>query len=98
MGAIGTEYRNRVVVPARQATSCGGIDSLESIPGLLKSLKILPLPSGGGRRRRKEDEGDRKREKGEKWREEEKEEDGAVRKQERRRKMEGRGRGSWRGA
>jgi hypothetical protein len=32
--------RNRVVVPARQATLSGGIDSLESIPGLLKSLKI----------------------------------------------------------
>ncbi len=27
--------RNRVVVPARQATQAGGIDSLESIPGLL---------------------------------------------------------------
>ncbi len=32
--------RNRVVVPARQA---GGIDSLESIPVLLKSLKIPSL-------------------------------------------------------
>ncbi len=30
----------RVVVPARQATKAGGVDSLESIPGLLKSLKI----------------------------------------------------------
>ncbi len=29
--------RNRVVVPARQATWAGAIDSLESIPGLLKS-------------------------------------------------------------
>jgi hypothetical protein len=29
-----------VVVPARQATKAGGIDSLESILGLLKSLKI----------------------------------------------------------
>jgi hypothetical protein len=28
--------RNRVVVPARQATA-GGIDALESIPGLLKN-------------------------------------------------------------
>ncbi len=32
--------RNRVVVPARQATQPGGIGSLESILGLLKSLKI----------------------------------------------------------
>ena len=32
--------RNRFVVPARQATEAGGIHSLESIPGLLKSLKI----------------------------------------------------------
>jgi hypothetical protein len=31
---------NRVVVPARQATWSGGIDSLESILGLLKCLKI----------------------------------------------------------
>jgi hypothetical protein len=31
---------NRVVVPARQTTKVGGIDFLESIPGLLKSLKI----------------------------------------------------------
>jgi hypothetical protein len=30
--------RNRVVVPARQATQTGGIDSLESILGLPKSL------------------------------------------------------------
>jgi hypothetical protein len=32
--------RNRFVVPARQATQTGGIGSLESILGLLKSLKI----------------------------------------------------------
>jgi hypothetical protein len=32
--------RNKVVVPGRQATQPGGIDSLESILGLLKSLKI----------------------------------------------------------
>jgi hypothetical protein len=32
--------RNRVVVPARQATQPGGIGSLESILVLLKSLKI----------------------------------------------------------
>jgi hypothetical protein len=30
--------RNRVVVPARQATKHGGIGSLESILGLLKRL------------------------------------------------------------
>jgi hypothetical protein len=35
--------RKRVAVPARQAT--GGIDFLESIPGLLKSLKIPSLHS-----------------------------------------------------
>jgi hypothetical protein len=29
-----------VVVPARQATKAGGIDSLESIHGLLKNLKF----------------------------------------------------------
>ncbi len=29
-----------VVVPARQAIQAGGINSLKSIPGLLKSLKI----------------------------------------------------------
>jgi hypothetical protein len=31
---------NKVVVPARKATQPGGIGSLESILGLLKSLKI----------------------------------------------------------
>jgi hypothetical protein len=31
---------NKVVVPARQAIQSGGIDSLESILGLLKSLKV----------------------------------------------------------
>jgi hypothetical protein len=31
---------NRVVVPAHQATQRGGIGSLESVLGLLKSLKI----------------------------------------------------------
>jgi len=35
--------RNRVVVPARQAIRPGGIGSLESIFGLLKSLKIRAL-------------------------------------------------------
>jgi hypothetical protein len=40
--------RNRVVVPARQATQRGGIGSLESILGLLKSLKIRPLYCGQG--------------------------------------------------
>jgi hypothetical protein len=38
---LGTEYsRNRVVVPAIQATLAGGIDSLESVFGLLNGLKI----------------------------------------------------------
>ena len=37
MGARHWVFRKRVVVPARQA---GGIDSLESIPGLLKRLQI----------------------------------------------------------
>jgi hypothetical protein len=32
--------RKRVFVPARQATKGGGIDLLESILGLLRSLKI----------------------------------------------------------
>jgi hypothetical protein len=45
MGARKEPSRNRVVVPARQATKAGGIDSLESIPGLLKSSKILVLDS-----------------------------------------------------
>jgi hypothetical protein len=35
--------RKRVVVPARQATYVGGINSLESIPEFLKTLKI-PYP------------------------------------------------------
>jgi hypothetical protein len=35
--------RNRVIVPARQATPPGGIDSVESIHRLLKSLKIWAL-------------------------------------------------------
>ena len=35
--------RNRVVVPARQVTQADGIESLKSIPGLLKSLIIPPL-------------------------------------------------------
>ncbi len=42
MGAIGTEY-NRVVIPARQATHPGRIDSLESTLGLIKSLEIRAL-------------------------------------------------------
>ncbi len=37
--------RNRVVVLARQATKAGGINSLESNPRLLKSLKIPSLVS-----------------------------------------------------
>jgi hypothetical protein len=35
--------RKRVVVPTRAATFAGGIDSLESILALLKSLKIRAL-------------------------------------------------------
>jgi hypothetical protein len=37
---LGTEYRNRVAVTSRQATQPGGIGSVESILGLLKSLNI----------------------------------------------------------
>jgi hypothetical protein len=37
---LGEPSRNRVVVPARQATQPGGIGSLGLILGLLKSLKI----------------------------------------------------------
>ncbi len=37
--------RNTVVVPARRAKQPGGIGSLESILGLLKSLKIRALHS-----------------------------------------------------
>ncbi len=36
----GGEEPSRVVVQARQATKAGGIDSMESIPGLVTSLKI----------------------------------------------------------
>jgi hypothetical protein len=32
-----------VIVPARQATLAGGINSLEAIPGLHKRLKIRAL-------------------------------------------------------
>jgi hypothetical protein len=39
--------RNRVIVPARQATQPGGIGFLESILGLLKSLKIRALQTEG---------------------------------------------------
>jgi hypothetical protein len=35
-------------VPARQATQAGRIDSLESIPGLLKSLQIRALMQSSG--------------------------------------------------
>jgi hypothetical protein len=34
----GTEFRNRVIVPARQATYAGEIHSLESIPGFACTL------------------------------------------------------------
>jgi hypothetical protein len=37
-----------IVVPDRKATQPGKIDSLESIPGLLKSLKIRLAVGGGG--------------------------------------------------
>jgi hypothetical protein len=37
---------NRVIVSARKATPVGGIDSLESIPGLLERLQILALEEG----------------------------------------------------
>ncbi len=37
--------RNRVVGPAGQAALAGGFDSFESIPGILKSLKIRGLGS-----------------------------------------------------
>ncbi len=40
MGTRNRVYRNRVVVPARQVTQAGRKDSLESISGLPKSLKI----------------------------------------------------------
>jgi hypothetical protein len=33
---------NRVIVPGRQATQAGRIDSLKLIPGLLKRLRIRP--------------------------------------------------------
>ncbi len=35
--------KNRIVAPSSQATWAGGIDSLELILGLLKSLKIRAL-------------------------------------------------------
>ncbi len=37
-----------MVVPARQAAKAGGIDSLESILWLLKSLTIVAPHGGGG--------------------------------------------------
>jgi hypothetical protein len=47
MGASIKKLRkgNRVLVPARQPTESGRIGSLESILGLLKSLKIRALVS-----------------------------------------------------
>ncbi len=41
-----TRISSRVVVPARQATQPGGIGSLDSILGLLKSLKIRTQETG----------------------------------------------------
>ncbi len=43
---------NRVVVPARQATQAGRIDSLELILGLLKTFKIRPLAMCSEKRRK----------------------------------------------
>jgi hypothetical protein len=43
MGSRNRASRNKVVVPARQATQPGGIGSLRSILRLLKSLKIRDL-------------------------------------------------------
>jgi hypothetical protein len=40
---MGARSKNRVIVPARQAKKAGGIDSLKSISGLLKGLKIRAL-------------------------------------------------------
>jgi hypothetical protein len=40
---LGTEQEYRVIVPARETTQPGGIGSLESILGLLKSLTIRAL-------------------------------------------------------
>jgi hypothetical protein len=40
--------RKMVIAPARQVTEDGGIDSLESIPGLLISLKIPALDKDQG--------------------------------------------------
>jgi hypothetical protein len=39
---------NRFIVLARPTTEAGGLDSLESIPGLHRSLKIRALLSKGG--------------------------------------------------
>ncbi len=36
----------KIVVPVRQASLAGGIDSLESMPGLLKRLQIRALACG----------------------------------------------------
>jgi hypothetical protein len=43
LNSLWERNKNRVAVPARQATKPGGIGSLESILGLLKSLKIRAL-------------------------------------------------------
>ncbi len=49
---LGTEEpsRNKLIIPARQATYAGGIDSLESILGFIKSLKIRALKNVGSPR------------------------------------------------
>ncbi len=43
---------NRVVVPARQSTQAGRIDSLELILGLLKTFKIRALEMCSEKRRK----------------------------------------------
>jgi hypothetical protein len=40
---LGIKYRNKVIVPARQARWAGGIHSLDSILGLHERLKIRAL-------------------------------------------------------
>ncbi len=48
---------NRVIVPVRQATYAGGIDSLELTPGLLQSLKILSFVGGSSMDEHRKDSG-----------------------------------------
>ena len=48
---MGAKPSRNYVVPARQATQPGGIGSLKSILGLLKSLKIRALYFDTGKKR-----------------------------------------------